>query len=420
MILFFSFISWFACSTNDLQFDFDASQSNEESTAEPTEEATTEATQEITFYGDIQPVLNRACIHCHTETGRSFSMVNADLVVLFADIIARDAREGGKPPFIGDPSCRDYHGSELFLTEEEIEMFARWVETGKQIGDESNSSDPAPIDSIAPYDAEIVLPQGIDMPDWEDNLCMVYELGNSSDLRINAMTFQTDDINVVHHALLYLVPNDWNGPSDPFSCSWSGEREWKAIAAWRPGAPPIQFKGENGLLLPPNARLMSQVYLINETQEPQQFQSQALWGLNFGQGGGITYQVQRVEVQDYVIPKDDMAYQEISEQTWGYPDANIIGVLLRSDILNQGQWFRSQGSQEQCIGETGGNDGLNPMTYIFHEPISISAGSSLEIGCQWNNSQSNPKMPSPDVYDVASGYTETGSLCSAELIVEWK
>ena len=111
---------------------------------------------------------------------------------------------------------------------------------------------------------------------------------------------------------------------------------------------------------------------------------------------------------------------ESSDRTWEYPDANIMGVILRSDILNQGQWFHSKGTDGVCIGDVGGNDGLNPMTYIFHEPISITTGTPIEIGCQWNNSRSNPKLPTPQVYDVPFGYNQTGSVCSAELILEWK
>ena len=404
------------CSSKDLQFDLNTSDSPPDATVEPT----TEDMEAVTFYEDIQPILNRACIHCHAEAGRSFSMVEADLVVLFADIIARDVAEGGKPPFIGDPSCRDYHGSELFLTQEEIDLFARWAQTDTQIGDTANAQTAPSPESIAPYDVEIHLPQGFDMPDWEDNRCIVYEVGNTQDMRINAMDFYTDNINTVHHAVLYLLPDDWNGTDEIFSCAWSGEQNWTAIAAWRPGAPPIQFAEGNGLPLPPGSRLVSQVYLINETQERHPFNNQATWGINFAQGSGTTYQLKRFELQNYTIPKDATAHQEVSNRIWEHPDAHIIGVLLRSDILNQGQWFKSKGEYGQCIGDIGGNDGLNPMTYIFHEPVPITTGTPLEIGCQWNNSRSNPKMPTPNVYDVPFNYNETGSLCSAELIVEWQ
>ena len=176
MILFNFIILWFACNNNDLQFDFEPNQPSSEPSTESSAEPTTEPSQEVTFYEDIQPVLNRACIHCHSESGRSFSMLDPELVVLFAGIIARDVQEGGKPPFISDPSCTDYHGSELYLTDSEIEMFVRWSESGTQLGNESNSSEPTPLDSIAPYDTEIALPSGFDMPDWEDNRCIVYEL----------------------------------------------------------------------------------------------------------------------------------------------------------------------------------------------------------------------------------------------------
>ena len=57
------------------------------SNEEPSQE---EIPTSVTFYEDLQPIINRACIFCHSNNGRSFSMVEPDLVVLFADIIARD------------------------------------------------------------------------------------------------------------------------------------------------------------------------------------------------------------------------------------------------------------------------------------------------------------------------------------------
>ena len=379
-----------------------------------------ESTQVVTFYEDLQPIINRACIFCHSENGRSFSMAEPDLVVLFADIIARDVRERGKPPWIADPSCRDYHGSGLYLTEAEIDKFEIWAQTGTPLGDSNNAQAAPPMESIAPYDTEIILTPGFDMPDWEANICIFQNLENTSDLRIQALEFATNDINVVHHSTLFLLPNNWNGSSEPFPCSWAGEQDWKTLAAWRPGAKPIQFSEGQGFQLPPNSKLMSQVYLINEQQQPHPFDKEARWGITFAEEEGIGYHVERIEINQYTIPKDATAHIESLERTWNYPDATILGVTLRSDILNQGQWFRFIGDEEQCVAETGGNDGLNPMTYIFTEPISITNGEPFEIGCQWNNSHSNPKLPTNQPNDVFFGYNSSGSLCSAEFIVEWK
>ena len=43
-------------------------------------------------------MVDQKCIHCHFEGGRSFDMNKHDAFVGLSEYIARDVRDGGKPP----------------------------------------------------------------------------------------------------------------------------------------------------------------------------------------------------------------------------------------------------------------------------------------------------------------------------------
>ena len=42
--------------------------------------------KELYFYSDVRPVIDRTCIHCHYEGGRSFDMNGHDAVVTLPSI----------------------------------------------------------------------------------------------------------------------------------------------------------------------------------------------------------------------------------------------------------------------------------------------------------------------------------------------
>ena len=73
-------IIFVSCSTDDI--DCETQKKNNQSTDTAID---TTVDKELYFYSDVRPVIDRTCIHCHYEGGRSFDMNGHDAVVALAE-----------------------------------------------------------------------------------------------------------------------------------------------------------------------------------------------------------------------------------------------------------------------------------------------------------------------------------------------
>ena len=100
-----------------------------------------EATSEVTWYEDVQPIIEQHCVRCHIEDGVAMGdFRNVDDVIALAPLMHVAMSEGWMPPPTSDPSCRDYYDSEiLHMSDESIRTFARWMNNDYAMGDSANA-----------------------------------------------------------------------------------------------------------------------------------------------------------------------------------------------------------------------------------------------------------------------------------------
>ena len=55
-------------------------------------------------------------------------MIDPTFALVWADIIHRDIKDGGKPPPTPDPECAPYYGDFWHITDEDIDLIRSWVE----------------------------------------------------------------------------------------------------------------------------------------------------------------------------------------------------------------------------------------------------------------------------------------------------
>ena len=110
-----------------------------------------ERDSEVTFSREIAPILQRSCQNCHRPGGTApMSLVNYSEVRPWARSIKNRTQVREMPPWFIDKNI----GIQRFkddpsLTDQEIELIGRWVDTGALEGDPSDMPPPIHI-----YEAE--------------------------------------------------------------------------------------------------------------------------------------------------------------------------------------------------------------------------------------------------------------------------
>jgi hypothetical protein len=116
-------------------------------------EAPHDQTPPLTFAQAIEPLLQDKCQQCHSEGGVApFSLVTYEQVTGMAAAARQKVLAREMPPWgaFDDETCEMRHPikDDLRLTDEQIDMFVRWVDDGMPLGDTSRR--PAPRTFSAP------------------------------------------------------------------------------------------------------------------------------------------------------------------------------------------------------------------------------------------------------------------------------
>src|SRR5947209_8512652 len=129
--------------------------------------ATALAGGEITFYKDVQPILQARCQECHRagEIGR-MPLGTYPQVRPWAKAIKEAVVSKKMPPWFADPHYGRF-ANDLSMSTKEIATIAAWVEGGAREGDRAQA--PKPLEfaegwRISKPDAVFELPQPVEVP----------------------------------------------------------------------------------------------------------------------------------------------------------------------------------------------------------------------------------------------------------------
>jgi hypothetical protein len=101
-------------------------------------------TTAVTWSREISRLVNRHCAGCHRDNGKAFPLTTFGEAHDRAPAIARAVLARRMPPFGAVKGFGDLR-DDTSLTQEQIELFVKWVQTGAMEGDPSlGSKDPLP------------------------------------------------------------------------------------------------------------------------------------------------------------------------------------------------------------------------------------------------------------------------------------
>ena len=234
---------------------------------------------EETFASKIEPLVQEKCQTCHREGGIApFPLVTYEQVRDVAPVARDKVARREMPPWgtFDDPSCDVQHGfkGDLSLTQEQIDMFVRWVDRGMPRGEPARRNPDAPIARAAfeplglpgkTNTFDVAVDHVVEAGSEDDIRCFPVDPGFTDDAWIAESIVVPGDPKVVHHALVYLDPDHEGvrkaGDEKSYSCFGGSElTNPTLLLAWSPGGTSTSY-GENAALrIPKGAHLVVQVH----------------------------------------------------------------------------------------------------------------------------------------------------------------
>lgn len=389
----------------------------------------------LTFYSDVQPILNTYCTRCHQEGGQgvgNFSDPN-DVMVLAERMMTRmDA--GTMPPPASKPDCREYLGSEnLVMPDTAKETIRNWIAEGKVLGAPTSEPVELPVPmELANPNMQILMPTPY-TPTFSDNenpgneyRCFALEHGRDSDFFINAFHPILGERGLIHHVVLFRLAESSLPNHDP-ALGWDcidgmGDQSRGMIAAWAPGAMPVEFDSSKGIRVKADERLVVQMHYFHNGSE-ETLSDQSGYSLRVSDSVETEVRMWPFGDQSFTIPAGDESF--VHDYDFEIPailgqidpDATVtiyatgphMHVLGKSYKL----WVERAGSEDICLAEAENWDFNNQVSYVFNEPLVLKPGDRVRLQCTWDNSESNPKLLHNPPIDVSYGERTDEEMCYA-------
>ncbi len=209
----------------------------------------------LTYYGQIQPILEAECVGCHVDGEVApFALDNPEDALAHAAASVASVEAGRMPPWQPSPDCRSYEG-ERIMSAAHKDALRAWLDAGAPLGDPADAADAPQVrgQALSPGLVGANLITGMseaytpsrsdDYPD--DYRCFLLDARFDVDTYIMDERVFPDARALVHHVLVYLVPpssiadieaRDADDEGPGYGCfGGPGVEQDRPVGAWVPG-----------------------------------------------------------------------------------------------------------------------------------------------------------------------------------------
>lgn len=424
-----------------------------------------------TFHADIEPLLQRSCVSCHSTGGIApFGLGSYQDAKSVAELIAEVTSERTMPPWgaFETDECRPRHGwkADLRLSGEEIATIEAWSAGGAPEGERALS--PAPVasgaDELHGAEQELApMAPFVASGEADQFRCFVLDPELSDTRYLNGWSFLVGNSKIVHHALMFLDERGESealaGPDGSYECFGGPRVEGGVVAAWAPGGRPFDAGPNVGAPIPAGSRLVMQIHYhpAGATAAPDSTRFQmrftpsrpeyellfALVGnyaRQFADGDGLqpgpddergaSFRIpagahDHVERMRFTLPATMNGHPTPDLHVYGVgPHMHYIGNDVKIDIEHAGG--ASGKETEECLLQDPSWDltwqRLYQVDAAIDELPRLAPGDALKIRCTYDNSLDNPHLRAAlrerhttSPVDVSLGDTAFDEMCLARM-----
>jgi len=359
--------------------------------------------QEISYSSDIAPLLQNKCVRCHSPGNIApWAMTNHNIVRIYAEAIRGEVLSGRMPPWHADPHYSTFVNDSA-LSPAEAAALIQWIDDGAPRGDGHDplaTTSPPPTNypfawpaSLGPPDQIITIPpqtvpsQPNSNPFGEENYHYVTVTpALSTDVWVRAAIILPDQVQIVHHVLVYSGSTSMGQGIDGF------------FAGYVPGYDPVAFPTDTGKFLARGTPLTFQIHYIRNGRTNI---DQTRLGLYFYPVRPL-YELKTKSAYNafFAIPPRTNDYETSAQ----YPAS---GTLSREILLYEmsphmhlrGSRFRYEvvypNSTREILLSVPKYSFQWQTLYRLAQPKRIPAGSRIVCVGAWDNSPQNPDNPNP-------------------------
>lgn len=386
-----------------------------------------------TYNSDIAPIIYSKCASCHRpgEIG-PMSLTNYEEVKSYSETIKYVTSTKYMPPWQPDPSFRHFLG-ENFLTDDEIQTIAQWVDTGSPEG--SGNAPPFPDfpdgsvlgepDLVLSF-AEAYVHEGNNKDEYR---YFVLPTGLTEDRVLKAIELRPGNPQIVHHALFFedlsgqAARNDAKTAKygfDGFGGFAGDDLEsiltQKQYPGYVPGQKPIFYPEGLGQTLGAGSDLVIQMHYAPWPTDESDLTTVNIFFADEEE------EIERNVDTHIMVPLPSVVndlfviYENTVKQfhgVWTIPeDISMIGITPHMHLLGQ-DW--------KVYLETTNGDSINLIKipewdfnwqggYFFDRIIVAEKGSKVHAIATYDNTAENPNNPSNPPRTVSWGENTTDEM----------
>ena len=381
------------------------------------------AADAVTFNKDIAPLLFENCSTCHRSGSVApFSLLTYDDARPWARAIKQAIQTRSMPPWKPEPGLGGPFVGDRRLNDAQIDLIARWVDTGAPEGNPADLTPPPEWPTgwrLGEPDLVIEMPEPYTLRASAGDVFPKFAIPIPvSDMRyVRGVEFQPRNGRVVHHANMRIDPTrssrelDERDPEPgyegvtPFTARYPDGH----FLGWTPGQlPPLAGEGM-AWRLNPGSDMLLELHLMPSGQ-PEAVQCRIGFFFTDEAPTKTPFMI-RLGKQNLDIPADAKDY--LSRDRYILPvDVDVYGVQPHAHFLARevkGMATLPDGTNQWLINIKDWDFDWQD-SYRYAEPLFLPKGTELRMEITFDNSVANPRNPHSPPRRVTFGQKSSNEM----------
>ncbi len=349
----------------------------------------------VTFYRDVLPILQNHCQECHRAGQMApMSLRTYEESRPWAKAIRDQVRSRKMPPFPADPCCGHFSNDRL-LTPSEIDILAKWADTGAAKGD-LHDAPPEKVWTegwnLPSRDLELTMPQAFPVPASGAVEYQYFPIptGFTEDRWVQAVEIKPGDQTVVHHIVVYL--------QEPGAAPIRGATKADILTVYAPGSTPDSWPLGMAKLIKAGSELVLEIhYTPNGKPASDRTSVGFVFAKKPPEKRVLTLQLNN---DHFLIPAGEKDYRV---SAWGSLPNDALLLSFFPHMHLRGKSFQYALIDDKItLLNIPNYDFYWQLSYRLKTPIPLTKGTRIQCWATFDNSANNPRNPDPSV-DVTYG-----------------
>ncbi len=411
----------------------------------------------VSFSSTIAPIIDTHCIGCHQLGGIApFPLDSYEAAKSLGPLLVQSVESRRMPPWLPDPTCNEFSGSRR-MGDEEVAAVRAWYDAGMPEGEPGVKLEAPPAEVFPATVRESIPGYSPDPALADDWRCFLMEMTFEQDTFITGSHVVPDQLPIVHHALVYAVPEsaveaiekaDAESPEAGYTCfggpnpSTQGNTQGvdgeggggagggrgalagfggfpNQIGGWVPGSEPSLMPEGMGSLVAAGSRVVMQIHYNTLQTTPVPDRTTLEFRTTTEKPAQLAKTLPMVYL-DLMIPAGESEVSFTTSLTnYGETTSRFREMTAHGHYLAQSFYVEKTGGEEageECVLSIPAWDFNWQQAYapMPGKELTVAPGETLHLTCAYDNSAENQPFingEQQEPRDVVWGESTLDEMC---------